>query len=105
MQQITAAGGLTLGSSTSGDITIDGVLETKSQDIQTVTLLATRTSKTVTFDTAPSTFHTLVVQADGGINTAFSVFATAGLLSMDADADDGGSSTLTIEDGKTLFYN
>jgi hypothetical protein len=94
----TANAGLTLGSSTSGDITVGAVLEQHSQSTGRVTLLATSAGKSVTFENNNCSFNKgITVQAADGIQLLQSVSTKQSYTML-----DGGTGTLTVAPGSTL---
>jgi hypothetical protein len=102
LQRMTAAAGLTIGSSFSGTMTVDGIADGNGQHVATLTLLATGASKEVEFVSTDSSFNKgMTVQAAAGITVGMSV-TVQGASFFDADTDDNNAGTLTISTGKTL---
>ena len=116
LQNITATG-LTIGDATSGSITVDGITAANSNNISgTVTLDATAAAATITFTNGASTFNALTANAGNGITaniglatdtggltlssgngvTISNTLTTAGATVIDADNDDNGSGTFTL---------
>jgi hypothetical protein len=96
--RMTAADGFTLGSSNTGDILVHGITDASSDAIGTLTLLATKHAKTVTFATTASSFNKgIIVQAMGGIVAAQSVTTKACITVFSA-----GTGTLTVAASRTI---
>lgn len=114
LQNITATN-LIVGDATNGNITIKNVGAANSDNIGTVTLNATKAGSTVDFLGAGGVFNALVINADalvsvkalttdtGGltINAANGVtltdnVTTSGATVIDADSDNNGSGTFTV---------
>ena len=96
--RLSALAGMTLGSSDNGSITGDGISDSNSDTVGTITLLATKQSKLVTFKTTASSFNAgIVVQSLGGIIMSESV-------TTKNDSTDliTGTGTLTVVAGKSL---
>ena len=92
LQRIAAAGGLVFGATTAGDINIGGVSLLGSGSIGAVTtVFAQGDDAQVKFDTGVSSFNSLVVQADNGINVTQHVTATGAHLHLDGDMDNSNS--------------
>jgi len=93
-------GGLVVGSSASGAITVNGV------DRDSLTLVATRDDAFITFSGASSTFMSFVAQADNGVVISADVTTTTGSMYLDGDSDSSGTSdginTINFTDGRTL---
>ena len=88
----------TLGGPSSGSMIIDGVTDTSSANVATITLVAATASSTVTFQTADSTFNKgIIVQANAGIAISANVNTQA-----TASSFDSGSGTFTIQFSKSL---
>jgi len=105
LQLITNSGGLTLGSSTSGSMTVNGMADANSVAVGPVTLLATKATKTVTFATAASLFNKgITVQASEGVTLQVDVTTVNSASTINAGAGDPSTTagTLTIVDTKTF---
>jgi filamentous hemagglutinin family protein len=97
-----SAGNLSIGDSTTGNITVDGVTAANSDNITgTTTLNATGSGKTVTFSGTASTFNALTANAENGI-TVSGDLTTEGAAIFDADSDNDGTGTFTVATGKTV---
>jgi hypothetical protein len=99
--------GLVVGNSNCGDLTVDGIVEAASQNIANViTLLANRDNTKVTFFGSISTFNTLVVQADNGINIDASVLTDEGSILLDGDLENSSTAdtpnAIIFSNGKTV---
>ena len=57
LQKFTTTGGLIIGSTSSGNLYVQGVTDANSQTQATITLMATKAAKTVTFLTTASKFN------------------------------------------------
>ena len=101
--RITAAG---LELQTAGAITVNGITEPNSDNLDTVTLTANGgDNSSVTFSGGPSTFDGLVVVADDGISVQVGVDTDTASLSMDGDAndaDDAAGDDIEFTSGITL---
>jgi hypothetical protein len=87
-----AGGGLTFGDASSGAITVTGITDANSDDIGTLSLVATKAAATVQFVTTPSSFQKgLQVHAHAGVTVAASVTSksTPSLFNC-------GTATLTV---------
>jgi len=101
LDSIVANGGLTIGSSGGGSISVSGVSVASTDQTGTVSLIATKVGNTVTFKTSASAFSQgIVVQAANGITLSESVATKAAPSSMSA-----GAGTLTIEGSIVLSTN
>jgi hypothetical protein len=101
LQSITAAN-LILGDTTTNTIYVDNITAANSNNIDTVTLNATAASGIVAFDTAASTFNSLVVNANAGINAAVDLTTDVGNLTIDGDSDNATSGNIAIFAGVTF---
>lgn len=97
LQAMTASEGLVVGGGTdSGNVSVAGITKEVSANIlHVITIQATEASSRVVFDTAPSTFAGLAVEAAGGVKMDVSVYAPEYL--------DGDGSTVLNEDGYILL--
>ena len=98
LSRITSSGGITLGDSASGMITVNGVTNQDSDALGRLTLVANQPSKTVLFTGASSDFNKgITIQAMGGIILSQSVTTknTESIFSA-------GTGTLTILATKQL---
>ena len=97
MQRMTSRGGLSLGNAETGSMSLVNITNAASQEIGTLTLIATRPSYNVTFSESGSTFNKgLVIEASFGVILSESVISQ-GITTMLA-----GTGTLTIENAKLL---
>jgi hypothetical protein len=98
ISRITATGGFTVGSSTNGSITIDGLNDASTDELGRIVLRATRAAKQIVFDANDSSFNKgITLQAAGGIILSTSV-TTKNLPTVIR----GGTGTFTMTAGKTL---
>jgi hypothetical protein len=89
---------LEIGSSTSGDIFVDDVKDSNSDDIGLLLLKSTKATRTVSFVSETSSFNKgITVQATGGINVAASVTTKQSTTILFAN-----TGTLTVVSGKVL---
>ncbi len=95
------AGDLIVGDSTNGNITVEGIASTDTDQFTSVTLNATSSSSSVIFENSDSTFQAIAVNAGNGI-TLSSNLTTNGTTSFDSDSDANGSGDFTISAGQTL---
>ena len=95
------AGNLIVGDSTNGNITLDGIASTDTDQFTSVTLNATSSGSSVIFENSDSTFQAVTVNAGNGI-TLSSNLTTNGTTSFDSDSDANGSGIFTISAGQTL---
>ena len=95
------AGSLTIGDGSNGNITVEGVSSTDSDQFGTVTLNATASASSVTFETSDSTFQGLTVNAGNGI-TLSSNLTTNGTTGFNSDSDGNGTGDFSIFTAKTL---
>jgi hypothetical protein len=98
LQQITATG-MTIGGTTCGSQTVDGVTTVSSAGIsQVLTMLASRDDASVTFSSTGSSFNALSVQSDNGIAVQVDITTTGGTLFLDGDLDNSqaGDSTSNV---------
>jgi len=66
--RITATSGVTVGSSTSGILRVAGVTQSSTAHVGTLTLMALRADRIVSFDTLPSSFDKgIIVRSAGGV--------------------------------------
>ena len=97
MQRMTSQAGLSIGNDRTASISLNNVTNSASQEIGTLTLIATRPTYNITFAGSASTFNKgLVVEASQGLILSASV-TTQGLTKMNA-----GTGTVTIEGSKAL---
>ena len=95
---VVAQGGLTIGGTGGGSISVSGVSSAGTAQIGTLALVATKSGNTVTFKTSASSFNKgIMVQAASGIVVSESAFAEASGSFFDA-----GAGTLTVESSMTL---
>lgn len=90
---VVAQGGLTIGGTGGGSISVSGVSSAGTAQIGTLALVATKSGNTVTFKTSASSFNKgIMVQAASGIVVSESVSTEASGSFFDA-----GAGTLTVE--------
>ena len=101
---ITSNGGLTIGTSTSGDILVDMLLESSTDKLGILTLVATKAGSTIEFSNNPTTFQKgVVLTAAGGILFLEDVRAKTSTTYLNAGTGTlsvAASKYLTIEDQK-----
>jgi len=95
------AGNLIVGDNTNGNITVEGIASTDTDQFASVTLNATSSGSSVIFENSDSTFQALTVNAGDGI-TLSSNLTTNGTTSLDADSDASGTGSFTLAAGQTL---
>ena len=95
------AGSLTIGDGSNGNITVEGVSSTDSDQFGALTLNATASASSVTFETSDSTFQGLTVNAGNGI-TLSSNLTTNGTTGFNSDSDGNGTGDFSIFTAKTL---
>jgi filamentous hemagglutinin family protein len=98
---ITAAN-LILGDTTTTVINVNGITNTSITG--TVTLNATAASGVVQFDTAASSFNTLAVNADNGIEMDVSLTTVVGAITLVADVSSNGGDVL-FDSGTTVVLD
>lgn len=97
-------GGLTVGNSNSGSIRVGGVSDASTAGIDSLTLVATKIMKTVTFSDDSSAFnHGVTVMSAYGIRVGESITAD-GPLTLNAGLNDpsGEKGVVTVAVGKAL---
>ena len=98
LSRFTMHAGLTIGSSATGSIAVDGIKDSSSDEVATIVLVATKQAKTIMFTTGASEFNKgIVLQAMGGIVFSESVTTRASTTTMSA-----GTGTLTVANSKSL---
>lgn len=95
------AGDLVVGDNTNGNITVDGIPSTDSDQFTSVTLNATSSGSSVIFENSASIFKVLTVNSGNGI-TLSSNLTTNNTTSFNSDSDANGSGIFTISSGQTL---
>jgi filamentous hemagglutinin family protein len=95
------AGDLIVGDSTNGNITVEGIASTDTDQFTSVTLNATASGSSVVFENSDSTFQAVTVNAGNGI-TLSSNLTTNGTTSFNSDSDADGSGVFTISANQTL---
>lgn len=98
------AGSLIIGDNTNGNITVEGIASTDTDQFASVTLNATSSASSVIFENSASTFQAVTVNAGNGI-TLSSNLTTNGTTSFDSDSDANGSGVFTLSAGQTLNTN
>jgi filamentous hemagglutinin family protein len=98
------AGNLIVGDNTNGNITVEGIASTDTDQFTSVTLNATSSGSSVIFENSASTFQAVTVNAGNGI-TLSSNLTTNGTTSFNSDSDANGSGIFTIVAGQTLNTN
>ena len=98
------AGDLIIGDNTNGNITVEGIASTDTNQFTSVTLNATSSESSVIFENSASTFQTVTVNAGNGI-TLSSDLTTNGTTSFNSDSDANGTGVFTISAGQTLNSN
>ena len=101
LQNITATG-LTLGSNTSGTVTVNGISAANSNTITGA--LTINSGSSIVFSGANSTFNSLIANADDGITLTFAPTTDTGSLALDGDADNAADTkdNITFSSGMTL---
>jgi hypothetical protein len=90
--------GLTIGDDSSGDISLDGVLDSNSDTFGLLTLQATKAGRNVLFTGSDSSFNKgILIKAAGGINLDASVTTKSSPLVLDTS-----TGTLTVSVGVSL---
>lgn len=95
------AGDLIVGDNTNGNITVEGIASTDTDQFTSVTLNATASGSSVVFENSDSTFQSVTVNAGNGI-TLSSNLTTNGTTSFNSDSDANGSGVFTISANQTL---
>jgi hypothetical protein len=96
--RLTSQAGLTIGTSATGHVDINGLTDGSTDQVGVIVIVATKTSKTVTFDSNPSAFQKgITVQATGGVAVLESVTTKSSATVL-----RGGTGYLTIRDRRTL---
>jgi filamentous hemagglutinin family protein len=98
------AGDLIVGDNTNGNITVEGIASTDTDQFTSVTLNATSSGSSVIFENSNSTFQAVTVNAGNGI-TLSSNLTTNGTTSFNSDSDANGSGVFTISANQTLNTN
>lgn len=108
LSRITAQGGLGVGNTGSGSITVDGVLQPdgSASTVPTITLLAGLDKSTILFTNRGSTFNDLVAQADNGVVFEVDVTTSNGDITLDGDLEQAHSmdayNSVFVEDARTI---
>jgi hypothetical protein len=96
--RMTATGGLTVGSTTNGNIVVDGLVDSSTDELGRVVLVATQDARLVVFDGIATSFNKgITVQAAGGV--VLSASATTKSLETIVRT---GTGTLTVVSTITL---
>jgi filamentous hemagglutinin family protein len=95
------AGDLIVGDNTNGNITVEGIASTDTDQFASVTLNATSSTSSVIFENSDSIFQAVTVNAGDGI-TLSSNLTTNGTTSFDSDSDASGTGSFTLAAGQTL---
>ena len=82
-----SAAGLSIGSSSCGSITVEGITADQSGDAASVKLLAQGNAGMVTFSGAGSTFSAVTARGDSGVAVDVVVTSGTGGISLDGDSD------------------
>jgi filamentous hemagglutinin family protein len=98
------AGDLIVGDNTNGNITVEGIASTDTDQFTSVTLNATSSGSSVIFENSDSTFQAVTVNAGNGI-TLSSNLTTNSTTSFNSDSDANGSGIFTIAASQTLNTN
>jgi filamentous hemagglutinin family protein len=98
------AGDLIVGDNTNGNITVEGIASTDTDQFTSVTLNATSSGSSVIFENSASTFQALTVNAGDGI-TLSSNLTTNGATSFDSDSDVSGTGSFSIAANQILETN
>ncbi|MFT4578375.1 MAG: filamentous hemagglutinin family protein [Nitrospinales bacterium] len=98
------AGNLIVGDNTNGNVTVEGIASTDTDQFTSVTLNATSSGSSVIFENSDSTFQAVTVNAGNGV-TLSSNLTTNGTTSFNSDSDANGSGVFTISAGQTLNTN
>jgi len=99
MQRMTGLGGVRMGGTLGGSITVNGILKDESDFLgPVVSLVALADTATVSFITASSTFNAVTAQADDGIIANVNVDGTSGLLYFDGNADNVDNNNIELGD-------
>jgi hypothetical protein len=103
LSQITSSAGLTIGSSDTGNIQVKGVQEASSDAVGTVTLIATKATKTISFVSAASSFSKgITVQAQGGVDIETTLITNHNAPTPTDTVIYAGVGTLTVDGSQTL---
>ena len=95
LQRITATNGLRVGGYSGGTITVNGLTQLASEQVEPlVSLIAADDNDQLVFATNPSTFDALAAQADNGIHVQADITTDVDFMMFDGDIDDA-----TAEDG------
>lgn len=95
---ITATGGLTIGSSLTGSISVDGVTESSCDEVGGLTLIATREERYVQFVSAASVFNKgITIQAAAGLDLEVGMTVKASATTLEV-----GPSEVSIRSGAFL---
>ena len=101
--QITA-GSLTIGDGSNGNIVVEGVSSTESAQFGALTLNATASGSSVTFQTTASTFQGLTVNAENGI-TISSDLTTNGTTTLNSNSDNDSTGDFTLSSALSTSGN
>jgi filamentous hemagglutinin family protein len=101
--QITA-GSLTIGDGSNGNIVVEGVSSTESDQFGSLTLNATASGSSVTFQTTASTFQGLTVNAENGI-TISSNLTTNGTTTLNSNSDNDSTGDVTLSSALSTSGN
>ena len=104
--RLATEAGLTVGDITTGEIQLNGVTDTSSDAVGTITLVATKDATIIQFKTGASAFNKgIVMQAMGGVVLSASVttknlqtvlFAGTGTLTTDSSISLSSSNQLLV---------
>jgi trimeric autotransporter adhesin len=101
--QITA-GSLTIGDGSNGNIVVEGVSSAESDQFGALTLNATASGSSVTFQTTASTFQGLTVNAENGI-TISSDLTTNGTTTLNSNSDNDSTGDFTLSSALSTSGN
>jgi hypothetical protein len=92
ISRMTSLGGVRVGGTLGGSITVHGVTTASSDQLSpVVSLVALSDGSSVTFSGLPSTFNAVAAQADDGASALVNVDATLGIVYLDGDLDDSST--------------
>lgn len=106
MQSINAQGFM-MGNAVNGDITVSGIPERSSNNVAgVVSIVALADDARILFHGVGSTFNSLAVQADNGIDIQVDITTDTGTLYLDGDVDNSSTgdsiNTISFANDQTL---